>query len=62
MKRYNPNMVLNYFGGSYPLKWPDLTTCFALPCLYSDKISVYDKHSRAGHNTQHLDIRLRLIK
>ena len=29
---------------------------------YLDKISVYDEHPRAGHNTQHLDIRSRLIK
>ena len=30
--------------------------------LYRDKISVNDKHSRAGHNTQHLSIRSQLIK
>ena len=29
---------------------------------YHDKLSVYDKHPRAGHNTQHLDIKLWLIK
>ena len=28
---------------------------------YRDKISVYDKHPRAGHNTQHWDIRSRSI-
>ena len=32
-----------------------------LPQLpYRDKISVYDKHSRAGHNIKHLDIRSQL--
>ena len=29
--------------------------------VYRYKISVYDKHPRAGHNTKHLDKGLRLI-
>ena len=30
--------------------------------IYRDKISAYDKHPRAGHNTQHFNIKSRLIK
>ena len=30
--------------------------------FYRDKILVYDKHPKAGHNTQHLDIRSQIKK